>query len=326
MALTRYRIHKPAHGGQEWLNIRFKDENGNKRVSASAVAAIYGLHPFVPMDKYAAELMGDVAPKPIPPNPAMERGNRLEPFILEWACDKLGIPFITPEEMFAADSDNGARMVATLDGFFEGEVQGQHEYEFRRIILEIKTTTRPWTGELPDYWRIQGIQQAICADADSVTWAVFDPSMILHIHEQHITDDEKNEHIAAVENWLNAIELGMTPTGVKWSYETIATRFAKPEAVTVELPAQAQELIDRLRHVRSELRSYTELEDDLKAQLCNLIGDAEAATINGATVVTWKGRTWDLLDIKAFKAAHPELAKQFSKPTTTRTFLLKGEK
>ena len=41
---------------------------------------------------------------------------------------------------------------------------------------------------LPDYWRIQGIQQAICADVNQILWAVFDPSMILHIHVQHIMD------------------------------------------------------------------------------------------------------------------------------------------
>lgn len=326
MALHRYRIHKPTHGGQEWLNIRFKDEEGNKRVSASAVAAIYGLHPFVPMDKYAAELLGDVAPKPIPPNPAMERGNRLEPFILEWASDKLNIPFTTPEEMFACDSDNGARMVATLDGFYEGEIQGEHEYEFKRIILEIKTTTRPWEGTLPDYWRIQGIQQAICADTDSVIWAVFDPSMILHIYTQDITEAEKDEHIKAVETWLNAIEMGITPGDVKWSYETVATRFAASTPTTIELGETAAELVANLRHIRSELKSYTALEDEVRAKLCELIGENEVATINGQIVATWKGRSWDSLDIKGFKAAHPELAKKFSKPTTTRTFLLKGER
>jgi hypothetical protein len=110
MQIKRYRINKNTHGGQDWLNDRFWDEQKRKRVSASAVAAIYGLHPFVPAEKYAAELLGDVPPAPIPPNPAMERGNRLEPFVLEWAIDKTGIKFGTPEEMFVAESDNGARM------------------------------------------------------------------------------------------------------------------------------------------------------------------------------------------------------------------------
>lgn len=318
MALHRYRIAKPEHGGQDWLNIRFRDEHGNKRVSASAVAAIYGLHPFVKKDAYAAELMGDIPPSPIPPNPAMERGNRLEPFVLEWAADKLGIPFTTPEEMFACDSPNGARMVATLDGFYE---DGD-----KRIILEIKTTTRKWEGQLPDYWRIQGIQQAICADTDKVIWAVFDPSMILHLHEQHITAAEMAEHISAVEAWLNAIELGMTPTGVKWSYETVATRYKKSVNKIVDLPSDTRELFTQLRHVRNELASYKEMEDKLKAQICELIGEYDSAAVDGTTVATWKTQERDLFDAKAFREAHPELARQFTKTTSTRVFLLKGEK
>lgn len=318
MALHRYRISKPEHGGQEWLNIRFRDEQGNKRVSASAVAAIYGLHPFVKKDAYAAELMGDVAPTPIPPNPAMERGNRLEPFVLEWAADKIGIPFTTPEEMFACDSSNGARMVATLDGYYE---DGN-----TRQILEIKTTTRKWEGELPDYWRIQGIQQAICADTDEVTWAVFDPSMILHLHRQTITGSEMAEHISAVESWLNAIELGMMPSGVKWSYETVATRHKRSISKVQELPEDTLDLFDKLRHVRSELQSYKDLEDRLKAQICDLIGECDTAVINGTTVATWKAQERTTFNAQAFKEAYPELHKQFSKTTTTRSFLLKGEK
>ena len=285
-------------------------------MSASAVAAIYDLHPFVPRDTYAAELLSDVAPVPIPPNPAMERGNRLEPFVLEWAADKLGITFDTPEEMFVVNTDGGARMVSTLDGFFEdGDI---------RKVLEIKTTTRPWEGQLPDYWRIQGVQQAICADVDEVTWAVFDPSLSLHLHVQPVPDAEKQEHIKAVELWLNAIDMDMTPAGVKWSYETINRRYAKSEARTVELPSDTTELVGRLKHVKAELKSYQELEDQLKAELCELLGDADTGTVNGTVVATWKGQTRESLDIKAFKAACPDIAKEFSRQTTTRTLLLKG--
>ena len=102
MNIMLQRITKPTHGEQDWLDLRFWDSQKRKRVSASAVAAIYGLHPFVPADKYAAELLGDVPPSPIPPNPAMERGNRIEPFVLQWAVDKTGIAYTTPEEMFVA--------------------------------------------------------------------------------------------------------------------------------------------------------------------------------------------------------------------------------
>jgi putative phage-type endonuclease len=315
MGHKRYRIPKAPHGSQEWLNQRYQDEEGNRRISASAAAAIYGLHPFVPADVYAAELLSGVAPTPIPPNKAMERGNRLEATIIEWAGDRLGINFITPEELFCYDNDNGCHLIATLDGWNEEE----------RHILEVKTTTREWSGKLPDYWRIQGVQQSICANAAKVTWAVFDPSMDLHLYEQEVTSEEVVEHIAAVERWLSAIEFGVTPDGIRYSYETITTRYQKTVPEAQEIPATAADLITRLKHVKSELKSYAELENQLKAELCEIIGHYEMATINGDVVATWKGYSRESFDVKRFQAENPKVAEKYMKRSTSRVLRLKGE-
>ena len=316
MTFNRYRIHKEPHGSQAWLNQRYMDKFGNRRISASAAAAIYGLHPFVKKDHYAAEQLSGVAPTPITPNAAMETGNRLEDTIITWAGDRLGVQFETPSELFCYDTDNGCHLISTLDGWNEET----------RHILEVKTTSREYSGTLPDYWRIQGITQYICADAKRVTWAVFDNTLRLTLVEQVITEEEVAEHIEAVTEWLNSIELGMTPSGVKWSYETIQTRYQRPVSRTVELPSETADLIQRLRHVRNELASYKQLEDELKAEVCELLGEADTAILNGVTVVTWKGQKRESFDSKALRLAHPDLAKQYVKEVQTRTFLLKGEK
>lgn len=315
MGHQRYRIPKATHGSQEWLNQRYQDENGNRRISASAAAAIYGLHPFVPADVYAAELLSGVPPTPIAPSRAMDRGNRLEGTIITWASDLLGIQFDTPEELFCYDNDNGCHLIATLDGWNEEQ----------RHILEVKTTTRDWSGKLPDYWRIQGVQQYICSDAYKVTWAIFDPSMDLHLYEQEITSDEVVEHIAAAERWLSAIELGVTPAGIRYSYETISTRYQKTVAESVELPDMAADIITRLKHVKSELKSYSDLENQLKAELCELIGPYESASINGETVATWRGYTRDSFDVKRFIAENPQVADKYMKRSNSRVLRLKGE-
>jgi predicted phage-related endonuclease len=292
------------------------DEQGNRRISASAAAAIYGLHPFVKKDHYAAEQLSGVAPTPITPNAAMETGNRLEDTIISWAGDRLGVEFETPKELFCYDTDKGCHLISTLDGWNEET----------RHILEVKTTSREYSGTLPDYWRIQGITQYICADAKRVTWAVFDNTLRLTLVEQVITEEEVAEHIEAVTEWLNSVELGMTPAGVKWSYETMQTRYQRPVSRTVELPSETADLIQRLRHVRNELASYKQLEDELKAEVCELLGDADTAILNGVTVATWKGQKRESFDSKALRLAHPDLAKQYIKEVQTRTFLLKGEK
>jgi hypothetical protein len=185
MGYQRYRIPKEPHGSQAWLNQRYMDEKGNRRISASAAGAIYGVHPFVKQDQYAAELLSGVAPTPIQPNAAMETGNRLEDTIIQWAGDRLGVKFETPDELFCYDDDNGCHLISTLDGWNE---ETKH-------VLEVKTTSREFSGTLPDYWRVQGLQQAICSGAERVTWAVFDNTLRLTLIEQSLTDDEMAEHI-----------------------------------------------------------------------------------------------------------------------------------
>jgi len=316
MGHRRYRIHKEPHGSQAWLNQRYQDENGNRRISASAAAAIYGEHPFVPADRYAAELLSGIAPVPTEPTWAMQRGNYLEPAVMEMASDRMQIPFVTPEELFCYDTDTGGRLISTLDGW----------HEPTRHILEIKTTTRDWNGELPFYWRIQGIQQAICGDAARVTWAVFDPSMQLHLYEQTITDDEKSDHISACEQWLNAIELGMDPPGIIYSYESVSTKYALAASASVELGEDAVSLVERLRHVKNELTSYKALEDQLKAELCELIGHSDTALHNGVVIATWKPQARKSFDSKRFQLENPDQAEGYMRTSKIRTLRLKGER
>ena len=85
------------------------------------------------------------------------------------------------------------------------------------------------------------------------------------------------------------------------------------------------ELISQLKHVKSELSSYKAMEDRLKAELCDLIGENESATINGATVATWKGYKRDWFDAKKFQSENPDLYSQYVKSTSSRTLRLKGE-
>ena len=319
MEYNRYRIAKPEHGSQDWLNIRFMDENGDKRISASAAAAIYGLHRFVKADEYAAELLSDTPPVPLEPSWAMTRGNDLEPLCMKWATDKTGVQWITPEEMFVYNDERGARLISTLDGFFESE-NG-------RLVLEIKTFNRPWDGELPDYWRIQGIQQAICADVDRILWAVFDSSLSMQYYTQEVSEEEKEEHITKASEWLAAIDMNMTPPGVTWSFESIAKRYTAPERGSMlEIGEQHTELVAQLKHVKSEMKSYKELEDKLKAELCELIGNHDGVTINGETVATWKGQSRSSFNTKLMQLEHPDIVDKYTTNITVRTLLLKGAK
>lgn len=306
-----FTVSKEPHGSAEWLKQRWALPTGERLVSASVAGAIYGVHPFTSPEKLAAELLADAAPQPVEQNEAMERGNRLESVLMDWANDRLDRVFYTPDVLFVY-VEGGARMIATLDGFDGDE------------ILEIKTTTRDWTGELPDYWRIQGIHQAVCANRDIVNWAVFDRSQTLNVYKQVVTSDEKQAHIAAVDKWLASIDLGMTPDGVSWTYETITRRHPSDVQEIVEVGPAAVEIATKLREVKEQLKQLEAVEDSLKAELCELIGDAGTAVAAGEVIATWKAQTRKSLDQKALKEAHPDLIEQYTKETPVRVLRLKG--
>jgi putative phage-type endonuclease len=303
-------IPKPEHGSKEWLLARWKDEEGNLLVSASDAAAIYDLHPFKSREQYAAEQLSKQAPEPKAPSEAMERGNRLEAPLLEWVSDRIGKKITTPDVMY-----RDGRMSATLDGMTE---DGD--------IVEIKTYNKQWTGTLPAHWAVQGVQQAICAGKNKVIWGVFDSTLSLHIYEQTVSSDEMAEHKAAVRMWFEAIDYDATPTGVRWSYATITSRYNAADGSSVEVGPWGKEVLDQLRHVKSELKSYEQMEDMLKAEFCELMGNSESATIDGNVVATWKPQVRSSFDSKAFKADNPELTSQYTKQMTIRTFNIKGAK
>lgn len=304
-------IKKERHGSQAWLTQRWCNDNGEKRVSASAAAAIYEKHPFISPAELAAELLSPYPPEPKKESEAMERGNRLESTILKWANDRLGRKFKTPNELFCFDRGQ-ARLIATLDGYDGTD------------ILEIKTTTREFTGELPDYWKVQGIHQAICAGVSNVIWAIFDKSQTLNIHKQFVSSDDKECHINAVADWLSAIDEGVTPDGVGWTYESISNRYPQDNDNTVELGESAAELVARLKHVKSELKSYEALEDEIKAELCEMIGEASTALINGRPVATWKTSVRSTFNTKLFKLENPDMVDLYTNNIAVRTLRLKG--
>ncbi len=86
------------------------------------------------------------------------------------------------------------------------------------------------------------------------------------------------------------------------------------------------ELDSRIR----ELREYRRMADELAAEIDNLTDSIKAEmtarnvdTLDGSDWrVTWKNVTSSRLDGKALKAALPDVAAQYTKPTTTRRFVL----
>ena len=314
-------IRKPRHGSTEWLMLRHRNENGDPVISASDAAAVHGEHRFKTRHQLFAEKMAPEPPVSIS-NEAMERGNRLEPVIRDWAADKLDTRLVEPSYMYAIEHD-GCPVIATLDAIDEWSYENDPTQP--ALVVEIKTTNSDWSGVLPRYWYWQGVQQALCANVNSITWAVFDASQSLHIYEQVVTQDEKLEHIRAVQDFVFWLRIGEPNPEWPASYDDIQATYPEAHANGVDITGHAH-LLDELRRVQAEKKELGVVEDELKAKIAVLLGDADTGIVDGQPVVTWKQQSRSSFDSKGFSADHPDLVEKYTKSSTFRVLRLKGDK
>jgi hypothetical protein len=307
----RYTINKPQHGSKEWLEVRWRDHNGLSRIAASSAAAVHGEHEYMTAGDLATELLAEEAPQPKQANAAMERGNRLEPVLIQWTADLEEIVLNTPDIMYCFENGD-ARMIATLDAI---SADG--------MPFEIKTTKKRWDGVLPRQWYWQGVQQSICVGTNQIEWRIFDSDLELHQYTQIITSDEQQIHISAVDEFLNLIEQGLVPEVAKLSYDNVSNLYNKSSEMQTMLPPSAMEVINQLEKTKEAKKKLEEVENDLKAELGLMMKNSEEGILNGDIVVTWKTQTRNVFDSTRFDKEHPALSKKYRKDTSFRVLKTK---
>ena len=312
--MRRKTIPKPEHGSIEWLRLRQRDETGYPVVSASEAAAVHSEHRFKTKWALAYDKLAD-EPEVTETNRAMERGNRLEPVILQWVADEIGEQVYSPEVMYSVTS-GGASLIATLDG-----IVGEQDDPKR--VVEIKTYNRQWDenadidgyGPLPAYWFWQGVHQAACAGVDEVLWGIFDSTLDLHLYTQKMEGSVIGKHVGRVSDFCRHIASGKIPSEWEHTYEDVAK--------TLEVEDNSQELdgheslLSQLVTVQLEKKELSVREDELKAEIALALGGSTTGTIAGNVAVTWKHQSRAGFDQKRFASEHPEL---YSRYTTSNTF------
>jgi predicted phage-related endonuclease len=310
-----YTRPKPEHGTAEWLKARWKNGLSESQITASVAGVVHGAHPWVSAADLAIELLAKTAPEPKPTNEAMERGNRLEPTLIKWVADRLDLVLVTPEILYCYE-ENGVRLMATLDAVSLAE-PGYSQ------VFEVKTTSKRWNNKLPDYWYWQGVQQAICANVWAIDWAIFDSNLELHHYVQKVTSDEKELHIQACREFLAAIDCGMMPENAHPEYKHVSAIYPQSSDKSVEIPTEMMDKLKSLDAIKKQIKDFETLEDQIKTEICGLMGEAEYAQVGGTTVATWKTSTRTSLDQKKLEQDHPALVEKYRKQSTVRTFRAK---
>ena len=292
----------------EWLKHR------QAGIGGSDASCIAGLNPW----KSAIQLYMDKKEE----NPQeqkslrMELGNRLEGLVAELFTEATGLKVRNVNGILKNDKYPFA--IANIDRAIVGE----------KAFLECKTTNsyalKEWEEGVPAHYEIQCLHYMAITGATHcyIAALIGNSDFIWHKIER---DQETIDYLMQIERdfWENNIEKDVVPMpdGSDAYSEYIKKKYDKSNGQVIELHL--------LENGVNKLNRYDEIVTDIKAlesekklieqEIQFHMEEFEVAKI-GDRKVTWKSSSRNTIDSKKLKAEMPDIAQQYMKTSTSRTF------
>ena len=292
----------------EWLKHR------QAGIGGSDASCIAGLNPW----KSAIQLYMDKKEE----NPQeqkslrMELGNRLEGLVAELFTEATGLKVRNVNGILKNDKYPFA--LANIDRAIVGE----------KAFLECKTTNsyalKEWEEGVPAHYEIQCLHYMAITGATHcyIAALIGNSDFIWHKIER---DQETIDYLMQIEKdfWENNIEKDVVPMpdGSDAYSEYLKKKYDKSNGQVIELHL--------LENGVNKLNRYDEIVADIKAlesekklieqEIQLHMEEFEVAKI-GDRKVTWKSSSRNTIDSKKLKAEMPDIAQQYMKTSTSRTF------
>lgn len=304
------KIRKPPHGSVKWHETR-RYHRGRPVFSASEIPALMGASPY---ETPAGVIAKKLAPIKLSRGTKdMRRGTYLEPGVIDYARDDRFPTLTVPKFMYLRYP-----VIATLDAHVltpTGHVER---------VVEVKTTTA-WTADDPlplDYfWQVQA--QMFSTGAEVGTVAVLDRRMRIGYWEVKRNDDALAAMVQTVEGAIEIVKSGKVPDTWEMNADDVAAAYVETVPDPVELDAGGFATIREWVAAKGALKLAQDQEAALKNRVINLLREHEAATFQGATLVTYKTHRTKRFNSEAFRHDHPDLAVKYQIETEQRTLLNK---
>lgn len=257
---------------------------------------------------------------------AMRRGLALEDFIAD-EFTRARPEYVTFKTRPIVRTDWGFPAGASVD-----RMVARSEHPRTPVgILEAKTAFRygwrDWdedAGDLPDdYYAQMQWYMAVCNLP--VCWAVADVGdhdrlRIIKVMANPAVQDGAIS--AARRFWREHVETGIPPepSGTQGDAEVLRDLYAQPVSEPpAELDESAAELVEQYLAAKAKAKDASLEAEAAKQKLCALMGEHETAR-TGRWTLAWKAQERKTVDTKALRSAHPEIASEFERVSTTRVF------
>lgn len=301
----------------EWLKYR---ESG---IGSSEVATIVGLNPWETPYQLWRRKIGLDAPKQ--ENFAMKAGHYLEDAVAQFWHDETGQDIIKSSagDWLIVNDERPYMRVSPDRTYWLADMPHNNA---NKGILECKTTQMSIDADdIPKHWFCQVQYQLGVAELEQGSLAWLCSGREFGYKNLALVPDFFAWLVEEVEKfWLDNIQGKQEPTAA--NVQDILLKYNRhTDGKIVEVNDEIFAAYKDLKAVKEELSSIEEKKAALEEKIKLGFGDAEAISYEGQTLATWKApKPSSKFDAKAFTAAHPDLAKEYTIPTQgARRFLLK---
>ena len=249
-------------------------------------------------------------------NKATEAGNLLEPVVLEYAAQQLGVKLKRNQWRVHENKIHAATLDAIVLGkpeIVQGKTAGLHSFYGNDEYGD------EWTDQVPERIIIQVQSEMLVANA-AVAWI---PALIggrgfcmfRVARDDELCDiiRERGEHF-----WREHVLADVPPPDVAPSLDVLKRMRREPNSTT-ELDA---DLVARYQEAKRVAKAANDALDSVKAELIAALGNAEAGVSPLATF-TYLEQSKTKVDAKALKRDHPDL---YEKLAVTNTYRVLREK
>lgn len=302
---------------EEWLQHR---QSG---IGSSEVATIVGLNPWETPYQLWRRKLGIDPPKQ--ETFAMKAGHYLEDAVAQFWHDETGQDIIkrSAVDWIIVNADKPYMRVSPDRTYW---LAGMPHSNDNKGILECKTTQMSIDpDDIPKHWFCQVQYQLGVAELEQGSLAWLCSGREFGYKNLSLVPDFYGWLIEEVERfWTDNIQGKQEPTAA--NVQDVLLKYNRhTDGKIVEVNDEIFAAYKSLKELKDELSSIEERKAELEDKIKLGFGDAEAISYGGQTIATWKApKPSSKFDAKAFTAAHPDLAKEYTVTTQgARRFLLK---
>lgn len=301
---------------EEWLDVR---KGG---IGSSEIATVLGLNPFETPYQLWRRKRGLDAPKD--ETFAMKAGHYLEEAVSQFWHDETGREVIkrSAGDWIIRDNERPFLQVSPDRTYW---LDGRHSRD-NKGILECKTTQRAVDGDnLPQHWFTQVQYQLGVAGYEQGSLAWLTQGREFGYRDIALNADFYRWLVEEAERFYTDCIVGGREPEATTVADVLLKYNRHTDGKVIEVSPEVYAAVEKLREAKQNLAAAQEVKDALEEQVKLVFADAEAISFEGQVIATFKApKPSSKFDAKAFTAAHPDLAAEYTTTTQgARRFLLK---